>query len=96
MENKDICSPAAETHLASDQQRGNYGPVLRPRRSGRFGQSLENVDDYIQFQPLRTGPQTPSWALDKLSLKRRHPEATFFITTKDALLPPNRVALFFI
>ena len=61
-----------------------------------FGQSLENMDDYITFQSLRIRPQIPSWALDKLSLEKRYPEAIIFITTRHYLLPLIRVTLFFI
>ena len=60
-----------------------------------FDQSLDNVDDYTLCQPLRTGPQTPSWALDNLSLAKRYPEARIFITTTHFLPPYTRVALFF-
>lgn len=60
-----------------------------------FDQSLDKVNDYTLFEPLRTGPQTPSWALDNLSLAKRYPEATIFITTKHGLPPHTRVALFF-
>lgn len=59
-------------------------------------QSLDNLNDYTLFQPLRTGPQTPSWAIDNLSLSKRYPEATILITTEHLLHPATRVALFFI
>ncbi|KIM98419.1 hypothetical protein OIDMADRAFT_202208 [Oidiodendron maius Zn] len=58
-------------------------------------QTLDNLDDYNVFQPLRTRPQTPSWAFDKLSLAKRYPEATIFVTTQQGLPPHTRVALFF-
>lgn len=59
-----------------------------------FDQSLDNMDDYTLFQPLRRGPQTPSWALDNLSLAKRYPEAKIFITTKHLLALHTRVAHF--
>ena len=61
-----------------------------------FDQSFNGLSDYTFFQPLRTGPQTPSWALDNLSLSKRYPEATIFITTKHFLLPYTRIVLFII
>ena len=61
-----------------------------------FDQSFDCLNDYTLFQPLRTGPQTPSWALDNLSLSKRYPEATIFITTKHFLLPYTRIVLFII
>ena len=61
-----------------------------------FDQSLNSLNDYTFFQPLRTGPQTPSWALDNISLSKRYPEATIFITTKHSLLPYSRMVLFII
>ena len=61
-----------------------------------FDQSFNSLNDYTLFQPLRTGPQTPSWALDNLSLSKRYPEATIFITTKHFLLPHTRIVLFII
>ena len=60
-----------------------------------FDQSLDNVADYTHYQCLRTGPQSPSWALDELSLAKTYPEATIFITTKHSLWVYTRVALFF-
>ena len=59
-------------------------------------QSLTSLNDYTFFQPLRTGPQTPSWALDNLSLSKKYPKATIFITTKHFLLPHNKIVLFII
>ena len=61
-----------------------------------FDQNFNSLNDYTFFQPLRTGPQTPSWALDSLSLSKRYPDATIFITTKHFLLPYTRIILFII
>ena len=61
-----------------------------------FDQSLNSLNDYTLLQPLRTGPQTPSWALDNLSLSKRYPEATIFITTKQFLFPYTKICLFII
>ena len=61
-----------------------------------FDQIFNRLNDYTLLQPLRTGPQTPSWALDNLSVSKRYPEATIFITTKHLLLPYTKIALFII
>ena len=61
-----------------------------------FDQSFNSLNDYTFFQPLRTGPQAPSWALDNLSLSKRYPEATLFITTKHFLPPYTKIVLFII
>jgi ankyrin repeat protein len=58
-------------------------------------EALDNLDDYTPFQPLRPGPQTPSWALDNLSLTQKYPKATVFVTTQQFLPPHTRIALFF-
>ena len=60
-----------------------------------FDQGLNNVNDYTLFQHQRTGPQTPSWALDNLSLAKRYPDATIFITSEHCLPSYTIVALFF-
>ena len=61
-----------------------------------FVQSFDSLNDYTLFQPLRTGPQIPSWALENLSLSKRYPEATIFITTKHFLPPYTKTILFII
>lgn len=53
------------------------------------------MDDYTLFQPLRPGPQAPPWALENLSLTKKYPKATIFVTTRQELPPHTRIALFF-
>jgi hypothetical protein len=57
--------------------------------------SLDSIGEYTTLQPLRPGPKTPASALDNLSLPRRYPRATIFVTTRNILMPYTRIALYF-
>jgi len=57
---------------------------------------IDNMISYCQIPLLRQGPQTPPEALENLSLYRKYPEATVFITTTSHLLPYTRISLFFL
>lgn len=56
----------------------------------------QRINDYTIFQPLRSGAKTPPSALKALSLPKKYPGATIFVTTRNILAPPHRLALFFV
>ena len=56
----------------------------------------QRINDYTIAQPLRSGAKTPASALENLSLPKKYPGATIFVTTRNFLIPSARLVLFFI
>ena len=58
--------------------------------------SLERINEYTLALPLRSGAKTPAPALENLSLPKKYPGATVFVTTRTLLIPIARLASSFI
>ncbi|KAI9745949.1 MAG: hypothetical protein M1818_000630 [Claussenomyces sp. TS43310] len=59
-------------------------------------ENIDNINEYTIADPLRSGPKPPTSALNNLSLPKRYQGTKIFVTTRNFLLPPTRIALFFV